>query len=518
MAVDKLVDSAQLDADLSLVADAIREKGGTSNELDFPSGFVSAVSNISTEMKDVNFIDYDGTLLYSYTAEEFANLEVMPEIPAHEDLSATEWTYTLSNAKEYVSEYKCLDLSPSYTYTGKAKTSVLYIHFDEDTPADLLTFGVRLKVTYGGSATIDWGDGSNNETETSISFVTHDHTYAEPGDYAIEVTVSSGYVYLGGGSSGYAVYGTASTDRIHVASRLRKVILGEGAKETGSYCFSNCYNLETIIISANASVMMIEESSFINCHKVKHITFPSCVGALNSNCFDLCYGLRTLSFAYGGVTAVSNTIWGNTSDMSSNIKSLTLPAVARIIGTNLISNNKQLTRCTLPKAMLSLGSGTFSGCSNLKKVNFPSGITAIPNSFCSSCVNLEEINIPSGVTSLGASCFSGVWKLKEINIPSGVISIGDSAFSNCHSLKTLTIPDSVTTFGSSAFVSCSGMEEYHFLATTPPTIPSGIFNYNNNYFKIYVPYSADHSVVAAYKAAFVWSSYSDHIFEEPSGS
>lgn len=517
MAVDKLVDSAQLDADLSLVADAIRGKGGTSSELDFPSGFVSAVSNISTEMKDVNFIDYDGTLLYSYTAEEFANLEEMPEIPAHEDLSATEWTYTLSNAKEYVSEYNYLDLSPSYTYTGKAKTSVLYIHFDEDTPADLLTFGVRLKVTYGGSATIDWGDGSNNETETSISFVTHDHTYAEPGDYAIEVTVSSGYVYLGGGSSGYAVYGTASTDRIHVASRLRKVILGEGAKETGSYCFSNCYNLETIIISANASVMMIEESSFRNCHKVKHITFPSCVGALNSNCFDQCYGLRTLSFAYGGVTAVSNTIWGSTANVS-NIKSLTLPAVARIIGTNLISYNKQLTRCTLPKAMLSLGSGTFSGCSNLKKVNFPSGITAIPNSFCSSCVNLEEINIPSGVTSLGASCFSGVWKLKEINIPSGVTSIGDSAFSNCHSLKTLTIPDSVTTFGTSAFTSCSGMEEYHFLATTPPTIPSGIFNYNNNYFKIYVPYSADHSVVAAYKAASVWSSYSDHIFEEPSGS
>ena len=54
MAVDKLVDSAQLDADLSLIADAIREKGGTSSEFAFPSGFVSAVGNISTEMKDVN--------------------------------------------------------------------------------------------------------------------------------------------------------------------------------------------------------------------------------------------------------------------------------------------------------------------------------------------------------------------------------------------------------------------------------------------------------------------------------
>ena len=47
MAVDKLVDSKQLDADLTSVADAIREKGGTSERLAFPSGFVSAIGNIS---------------------------------------------------------------------------------------------------------------------------------------------------------------------------------------------------------------------------------------------------------------------------------------------------------------------------------------------------------------------------------------------------------------------------------------------------------------------------------------
>lgn len=43
MAYDKAVDSAQLDADLTLVADAIRTKGGTDAQLVFPSGFVSAV-------------------------------------------------------------------------------------------------------------------------------------------------------------------------------------------------------------------------------------------------------------------------------------------------------------------------------------------------------------------------------------------------------------------------------------------------------------------------------------------
>jgi hypothetical protein len=48
MALDKLVDSTQLDADLVSVADAIRTKGGTSAALAFPADFVSAVEAIPT--------------------------------------------------------------------------------------------------------------------------------------------------------------------------------------------------------------------------------------------------------------------------------------------------------------------------------------------------------------------------------------------------------------------------------------------------------------------------------------
>ena len=47
MSVDKLVDSTQLDSDLTSVANAIRTKGGTSAQLAFPAGFVSAINAIS---------------------------------------------------------------------------------------------------------------------------------------------------------------------------------------------------------------------------------------------------------------------------------------------------------------------------------------------------------------------------------------------------------------------------------------------------------------------------------------
>ena len=48
MALDKLVDSAQLDSDLEDVADAIRAKSGGSSPLAFPAGFVSEIGSIQT--------------------------------------------------------------------------------------------------------------------------------------------------------------------------------------------------------------------------------------------------------------------------------------------------------------------------------------------------------------------------------------------------------------------------------------------------------------------------------------
>lgn len=46
MAVDKLVDSTQLDSDLTSVANAIRAKSGGSSQLAFPAGFVSEIQAI----------------------------------------------------------------------------------------------------------------------------------------------------------------------------------------------------------------------------------------------------------------------------------------------------------------------------------------------------------------------------------------------------------------------------------------------------------------------------------------
>ena len=47
MALDKVVDSAALDADLTAIADAIRGKTGGADALAFPDGMISAIAGIS---------------------------------------------------------------------------------------------------------------------------------------------------------------------------------------------------------------------------------------------------------------------------------------------------------------------------------------------------------------------------------------------------------------------------------------------------------------------------------------
>ena len=91
MAVDKLVDSTQLDADLTSVANAIRTKGGTSAQMAFPSGFVSAVQAIPTGItpsgtKSIS-ITQNGTTTEDVT--NYASAEITVNVSGGLDLPLT---------------------------------------------------------------------------------------------------------------------------------------------------------------------------------------------------------------------------------------------------------------------------------------------------------------------------------------------------------------------------------------------------------------------------------------------
>lgn len=66
---------------------------------------VSGGGSGSGELKrdDVNFFDYDGTLLYSYTWDEAKKLTELPAAPEHEGLLTYGWNYTIEDFRELAS-------------------------------------------------------------------------------------------------------------------------------------------------------------------------------------------------------------------------------------------------------------------------------------------------------------------------------------------------------------------------------------------------------------------------------
>lgn len=113
MAYDKVVDSTQLEADLTSVADKIREKADITDKLEFPSGFLNAfdyfpgVNDVETQMMERNIIA-NGQYFILPDKEYYAigMLSLIVDVPDNAD-ALYDAEYALSNGfNDYSSMFK----------------------------------------------------------------------------------------------------------------------------------------------------------------------------------------------------------------------------------------------------------------------------------------------------------------------------------------------------------------------------------------------------------------------------
>lgn len=169
-----------------------------------------------------------------------------------------------------------------------------------------------------------------------------------------------------------------------------------------------------------------------------------------------------------------------------------------------------------------LGSSLFNDMFSLSSVTIPSNITTIEHSAFKN-IGISAVTIPSSVTSLGNFAFEGCEKLESVNVPSSITSIGQGTFYDCIKLMDITLPATTTSIGDDAFY----LVEYEqgdprqddvriaitgrtvtILASTPPTIGTGVFAYDGNEsctYPIYVPAES----LQAYRTA--WNAYASRI-------
>ena len=305
MAYDKVIDSAKLDADLTTVADAIRSKGGTSEALAFPAGFVSAIEEIEA-------------------GGGGGGGEVTP---------------------------------PTTPTDGKTR---VYIHLEYGRTSPMLG------VCPNGTVTVDWGDGTEPDTLTGKSTTTvkwtPTHEYAAPGDYVIALTVEGTMGFYGNSSSnqysGILRYASGSNTRNRAyQSAVHKVEIGEGVTSIGSYSFYYCPSLASITIPEG--VTSIGNDALHNCYSLASITIPESVTSIGDSAFQGCPSLASITIPEG-VTSIGSYALHNCYSLAS----ITIPESVTSIGDSAFYNcygirYYDFTACTSVPALSS--TNAFSG-------------------------------------------------------------------------------------------------------------------------------------------------------------
>ena len=428
----------------------------------------------SASPNDVNFYDYDGTLVASYSLSEAQSLTALPDGPTHSGLTFQGWNYTLEKVKAFT---RPMNVGAMYiTDDGKTR---LYIRIAAE---GRMNVPLYISQTVANGVTIDWGDGSATETLAGTGNVNTTHTYASIGDYTITLNPVDGCTLgLGNGSSSYCVMGSTRNNGRVYCNMLQAVNIGKNVTSIGDYAFYYCCSLASINLPE--SMTSIGTYAFYYCCSLASINLPESMTSIGTYAFQNCYSLA----------------------------SITIPESVTNISDSTFPNCYSLASITIPESVTSIGNSTFKTCGSLASITIPESVTSIGNSTFQNCYSLASITIPDSVTSIGDSAFKFCHSLASITIPESVTNIRESTFEACHSLASITIPESVTNIGAYAFNSCYGMAEYHLKPTTPPTL------YNTNAFTnipsdcvIYVPQGC----LEAYQNDTKWAKYASHMQEE----
>ena len=367
---------------LTAIADAIREKTSktellTLDQMAEEIAGIQAGGGTSVAEKDVNFYDYDGTVLYAYTVEEAQALNEMPALPEREGLICQGWNWSLEDIKAH---NRAVNVGAMYI-TDDGKTRV-YITLTEGRTSPMLGVGIN------GTVTVDWGDGTEPDVVEGYSiqklFFTPTHEYANSGDYVISLTVDGEMGFYGSSSGAEGVgilrYSSNGDDRNYAyRAAVQKIETGEGVTSIGRYAFYCCHGLTSITIPN--SVTSINADAFSNCHGLTSITIPNGVTSINDYTFYGCYALTSVSIP-NSVTSIGS--YGRAFYSCYN-----------------------LTNVSIPNSVTSIGSNAFYDCYALTSIFIPNGVTSIKDSTFDCCRSLTSVSIPNSVTSIGSSAFSG---------------------------------------------------------------------------------------------------------------
>lgn len=350
---------------LTDLADAIREKKGVTYKIN-PQDFSKEIASIEVgettitdaPIKDVNFYDYDGSRLYSYSWDEILTMTELPTLPVRKGLVCQGWNYTLEDI--LLQSHHKADVGANYT--TEDDTTKMYINILADNTT------IELSINNDASSKIDWGDGTTS-MHNSEGHHTYSHTYLSAKNYIISIN-NTGYV------GGYV------EDKF-INQTLQKIHFGSGVSPRLSFKF----DLKQVSLSSTStSYYSANYGSFYRNVSMDAVIIPK-----------------------------GSTLWGQPFTFS-GLKVISLPTDIIFTEYNSAAElyaydfawNSRLCRLVLPEGFPEIGSGMFQNCSVLSELWIPSSVTHIRDLAFKGCNYLTEFDFShfTSVPSISGSPFN----------------------------------------------------------------------------------------------------------------
>lgn len=338
---------------LSDIGNAIRARTGGDSFLklgEMPAAILG-ISGGASKAGDVNFYDYDGTLLDTRTVDEAARLTSLPVPPAHEGLEFRGWNYSLEIIR---SCGRALNIGAIYTTASRKSELDICLTAVTGTGIQLCVYNE------GGTLSVDWGDGEI-KAFTAVGGNVLRHDYATTGNYTISLDSEGGY-YPYAPDTSLNMF-NASPNYTCVAARF-----GGRCTGIGDYAFRACYSLARVVIPSGMT--RIGSYTFNRCNVLTGAILPNGVTTLGTNAFFTCRKMAAVA----------------------------LPDSVTSIGNNAFYACHFLHGIVLPRNVTSIGGGAFSDCSGLNKYVMlcPAPPTLSSISAFNEINALSRIEVPKG--------------------------------------------------------------------------------------------------------------------------
>lgn len=430
--------AAALESKHAVVPDTLAEYGDAIRNI--PQNEAPNIAN------PVKFVDYDGTLLYSYGVDATLALTELPALPERPGLTNQGWNYTLAQLKTQVQTIgKCIVGCNYITSDGKTR---LYITI-RDPKHSLFKMGMGQTKTRGYD--LDWGDGSATEDFGSTTYAIRSHQYnpsSYPASYVIELTPKDGgYPAIMGALSGAAT-GTAapsannaSTQTTALGSMYDKIELGNIGSTIAAHGFRWITSVKTINIPK--CVTTLQTQCLGGLDAAKGIVIPNSVTSIGSSLFYYGYATEMISLP-PTITTITETMFGNCN---------------------------ALMELVIPYTVTSVATKAFTGCGAIQDLKFPAAVTSIGAETFNACMSMPHAEFLGNLTSIGTKAFYNCNSLKDIRMPSTITVVPTSAFTSCSTLQRITFEGDITSVGATAFSGCYGIRTFDFShCTSVPTL------------------------------------------------